>query len=178
MAWPAVAPGQQTAMPVIGFLNGATASSYADRVAAFRKGLEEIGFVEGRNVLIEYRWADGQYDRLRGLAIDLLGHSPSIMVASPSSTALAIKATPFDADDVSIFGGRCSGWSDKLRAQSLGYVPSIGPPYWPHSQRREGRKPAGPATNQVQAGHHLKTAKALGLTIPETLLATADEVIQ
>jgi len=87
-----VARAQQRAIPLIGFLNGATASIGADWVAAFHRGLEEKGFVEGRNVLIEYRWADGRYDRLQELAIDLIGHSPTVMVVSPSLAAFAAKA--------------------------------------------------------------------------------------
>jgi putative ABC transport system substrate-binding protein len=91
-AWPLAARAQQPALPVIGFLGGGTPGSYASRVAAFHKGLEEAGFVEGRNVLIEYRWAEGQSDRLQGLAIDLVGHRPTVMVGSQSSAAFAAKA--------------------------------------------------------------------------------------
>jgi putative ABC transport system substrate-binding protein len=73
VAWPVVARAQQAAVPVIGFLGGGTPGSYASRVAAFHRGLEEAGFVEGRNVLIQYRWVEGKYDRLQGLVIDLIG---------------------------------------------------------------------------------------------------------
>jgi putative ABC transport system substrate-binding protein len=79
-------------MPVIGFLGGGTPSSYENRIAAFHRGLGEAGFVEGSNVLIEYRWAEGQYDRLQGLAIDLVGHRPTVMVGGQSSAAFAAKA--------------------------------------------------------------------------------------
>src|SRR5262249_54918272 len=69
-SWPLAARAQQ--MPVIGFLNSASAGPYRQLVDAFRRGLSETGFVEGQNVMIDYRWAEGQYDRLPGFAVDLV----------------------------------------------------------------------------------------------------------
>ena len=92
-AWPLAAHAQQSPMPVIGILNSASAESWAPFVSAFRQGLDEAGFAEGRNVAIEYRWANEQYDRLPALAVDLVRNQPSVIVANQVSAAAAKAAT-------------------------------------------------------------------------------------
>ena len=76
-----VARGQQAAIPVIGFLSGVSPGPFAQRLAAFRQGLNETGFIEGQNVAIENSWAEGQYDRLPALATDLVGRRVVVIVA-------------------------------------------------------------------------------------------------
>jgi putative ABC transport system substrate-binding protein len=83
---------QPTELQVIGFLSSTSPGAYASRVAAFQRGLEEAGFVEGRNVVIEYRWAEGRYDRLPALAADLVGRRVSVITAITTPAALAAKA--------------------------------------------------------------------------------------
>jgi putative tryptophan/tyrosine transport system substrate-binding protein len=81
MAWPRMAQTQQPVVPTIGFLGAPSSASYTQNAAAIRRGLNEAGYVEGRNVTIEYRWADGQYDRLPALASELVGKKVAAIVA-------------------------------------------------------------------------------------------------
>ena len=92
-AWPMAVRAQPSTLPVIGFLHSATASAYARMTAALRKSLNDAGYIEGQNVAIEYRWAEGQFDRLPDLAADLVRHQVSVIFAGGGvDPSLAAKA--------------------------------------------------------------------------------------
>jgi putative tryptophan/tyrosine transport system substrate-binding protein len=92
VAWPLVAHAQQQALAVVGFLQSGLASSNAHLIEAFRRGLAETGYVEGQNVTVEYRWAEGHYERLAGLAAELVHRPAAVLVAGAPPAARAAKA--------------------------------------------------------------------------------------
>jgi putative ABC transport system substrate-binding protein len=92
VAWPIAARAQQPAMPVAGFLHGASPVAWTNELRGFHRALKEVGFVEGENVAIVYRWAKGQLDRLPALAAELVRRQVSMIAAFSPAAALAAKA--------------------------------------------------------------------------------------
>ena len=118
--WPLTARAQQPALPVIGLLGGVSAARYADRVAGFHRGLAETGYVEGRNVAIEYRWADDHYDRLPAMAADLLSRRVAVIFAAGPDVGLQAAMAATKTIPIVFVTG-----SDPVAA---GFVPSLARP--------------------------------------------------
>ena len=118
--WPLAARAQQPAMPVIGVLHGVSAAQWADRMVGFNRGLGEAGFAEGRNVAMEYRWAEGQFDRLPAMAADLVSRKVAVICAGAGD--VAIRAAMAATKTIPIVFTTAS---DPVRA---GFVLSLGRP--------------------------------------------------
>jgi putative tryptophan/tyrosine transport system substrate-binding protein len=159
---------QQRALPVVGFIHAGSVADVAQEfLAAFNKGLSQMGYVEGRNVAIEYRWVQGQYDQLLTLATDLVRRQVAV-IAVLDSTAASLAA--------------------KAATQTIPIVFFIGPDPVEIGLARSLNRPGGNITGvtglavevaakRLELMHELD-AKMLGLTVPLSLLARADEVIE
>jgi putative ABC transport system substrate-binding protein len=186
-AWPLAARAQQAARPVIGYLYSGTQEGGAAQAAAFRKGLGEAGYVEGRNVTIEYLWGEDDSARMPRLADDLVRRRVTVIAGFGGAASRAAKnatakipivfSTGADPVQVGLVtslnrpGGNATGFSD-FQAQLGGvYVGRI----------LKGEKPADLPVQQTTKFEFLinvHTAKLLGVEVPATLLALADGVIE
>jgi putative ABC transport system substrate-binding protein len=101
--WPLAARAQQPAMPMVGFVHGGAANAFPGRIAAFRVGLNETGYVEGQNVVIEYHWLEGRFERLPGVLADLIRRRVAV-IATPGSTPASIAAKAATATIPIVFG--------------------------------------------------------------------------
>ena len=199
-AWPLAARAQQLKMPLVGFLGSRSPDSDAYLVAAFLKGLSEAGYVEGQNVAIEYRWADGQYERLPAMAAALVHRPVGAIVAAGTPSAFAAKAATTTIPIV--FSTAVDPVATGLVASlnrpggNVTGVTNLGTELVPKQlEIADGYRLVGVYIGRILKGEqpsslpvqestkfelviNLKTARALNLEISRDLLLIADEVIE
>jgi hypothetical protein len=151
-AWPRTVRAQQPPMPVVGFLNSTSPGLYAHLVAPFRRSLSEAGYVEGRNVAIEYRWAEGQYDRLPTLAADLVRRQVAVIAATGGEPSVLAEGSNVNNSD-SLHHWRRSGQARHCRQpQPAG--------------RQDGRPPERMVRSSLPASENLhRTGSFLVITL-------------
>src|SRR5262245_57962243 len=191
-AWSLAAHAQPAnKMPVVGFLNGASAELYSKFANEFRRGLNEMGFIEGQNVLVEYRWAEGHYDRLPELAAELIRRQVTVIAATSTPSALAAKAATTTipivfttaSDPVSLGfvaslarpGGNMTGATQlnvELGAKRLELMHQLLPKATVITLIVN---PTNPAVAQVQTRDAQEAARALGLQLQILQASTEEE---
>jgi ABC-type uncharacterized transport system substrate-binding protein len=206
--WPLSARAQQPTMPIVGFVSGRSANTSAREVAAFHKGFNETGYVEGQNATIEYHWLEGQYDRLPSLMADFgrrrvaviatLGSNPAALAAKAATTTIPIVfAVGVDAVEMGLVtslarpGGNATGvnffrhrsWGQAGGLMSYGVdIPFAWRQFGLYAgQILKGAKSADlPVVQSTKFEFviNLQTARALGIEIPNSLQLLADEVIE